>query len=451
MIQAERIQALNTSEVNPDGEYVLYWMQQSQRTRWNHALEWAIERANQWQRPVQTVFALTDSFPDANRRHYAFMLEGLAEVAEALDRRKIGFSLQIGNPPEIVGTLAANACEVVVDRGYLRIQQRWRQQVARQVSIQMTQVETDTVVPVEAASDHEEYAARTLRPRIHRGLADYVKPLRSRSAQYPADKLHVFSENLSDRSALLKRLRPDPSVEPSSVYTGGMKAARRYLQQFLKHRLVSYDERSNDPSLDHVSHMSPYLHFGQVSPLEIVLRVMAAEVPDAAKDAYLEQLIIRRELSMNFVHFNPAYDQYRSVPEWARKSLAKHARDKRPILYRAEQLEAAETHDPYWNAAQHQMVTTGKMHNYMRMYWGKKILEWSPLPEQAFETALELNNRYELDGRDANGFTGVAWCFGKHDRPWTERPIFGQVRYMNAKGLERKFRIKEYAERWNQP
>ena len=194
--------------------------------------------------------------------------------------------------------------------------------------------------------------------------------------------------------------------------------------------------------------LGPYLHFGQISPVEIVREVRAASAPDAAKAAFIEQVTVRRELAVNFVFYNPGYDQYESaVPSWARQTLSEHQKDRRPYLYSADALEQAKTHDPYWNAAQMEMVASGKMHNYMRMYWGKKIMEWTRTPEEAFHIMLMLNNRYELDGRDPNGFAGVAWCFGRHDRPWGERPVFGKVRYMNAEGLKRKFAINDYVNR----
>jgi deoxyribodipyrimidine photo-lyase len=247
---------------------------------------------------------------------------------------------------------------------------------------------------------------------------------------------------LADPEKLLARLDIDRSVPPVSAFRGGYSQARKLLREFIDHKLDHYDERTNDPSLDFTSHLSPYLHFGQISPLEVALAV--AEAPGPNEEAFLEQLIVRRELSMNFVHYNPAYDTYDCLPDWAKATLAEHEKDPRPYIYSEDELEQAQTHDPYWNAAQLEMVRAGKMHNYMRMYWGKKILEWSPTPREAFETALRLNNRYELDGRDPNGFTGVAWCFGKHDRPWQERPVFGRVRYMNAAGLERKFKMDAY-------
>jgi deoxyribodipyrimidine photo-lyase len=220
------------------------------------------------------------------------------------------------------------------------------------------------------------------------------------------------------------------------------------LDAFIRDKLKHYNDLRNDPGTDYGSQMSPYLHFGQISPLEIALKVRRARgKAKDAKEAYLEELIVRRELSMNFVHYNPHYDAYQSLPDWAQKTLKAHEKDHRETIYSLEEFEHARTHDPYWNAAQTEMVDTGKMHNYMRMYWGKKILEWSKTPEKAYRTALSLNNKYELDGRDPNGFTGVAWCFGKHDRAWPERPIFGKIRYMNAAGLRRKFDIEAYVRR----
>jgi deoxyribodipyrimidine photo-lyase len=194
--------------------------------------------------------------------------------------------------------------------------------------------------------------------------------------------------------------------------------------------------------------MSPYLHFGQISPLFIALQTHAAKgIKKQNKDAYLEELVVRRELSMNYCFYNPHYDSYSGLPDWAQKTLKAHRNDKREYIYSITELERARTHDPYWNAAQREMLLTGKMHNYMRMYWGKKILEWSATPEDAFKNALYLNNKYELDGRDPNSFTGVAWCFAKHDRPWNERAVFGTVRYMSSSGLERKFDMDAYVQK----
>ena len=226
---------------------------------------------------------------------------------------------------------------------------------------------------------------------------------------------------------------------------GGASEGKRLLDTFIRDKLPRYAGQANDPGEDLSSGLSPYLHFGQISPLE----VMAALRDESGenRDAFVEELTVRRELSMNFTQYNPGYDAYESLPAWARATLEKHGEDTRPYLYTREELDGARTHDPYWNAAQREMVLTGRMHGYMRMYWGKKLLEWGRTPREAFYTALSLNNRYCLDGRDPNSFAGIAWCFGKHDRPWGERNIFGSVRYMNAKGLERKFDMRRYLER----
>ena len=305
----------------------------------------------------------------------------------------------------------------------------------------------DVVVPVETASIKEEYAAGTLRPKLHRLLDRFLVPLERTEAA--RDSLGIRFESLPtcDVAAVLSTLRINHAVPRVATFRGGASEARRLLDEFIDNRLSNYAAKSNDPSLGVVSHMSPYLHFGQISPLDIALRIRASRAKKASVDAYLEQLIVRRELSMNFCFYNSAYDRFDAVPEWARATLRAHRADRRETRYTAAQLEAAATHDPCWNAAQREMAITGKMHNYMRMYWGKKIIEWMAEPRDAFEIMLRLNNRYELDGRDPNAFAGVAWCFGKHDRPWTERPIFGKVRYMNAAGLRRKFDIDAYVAR----
>ncbi len=445
MIHAERIQKLNDREVR-SGQYVLYWMQASQRVECNHALEFAIREANQQNLPVVVLFVLTDRFPEANLRHYTFMLQGLQEVQTKLGRRRILFVLRKGNPPEEAVRMSQKASLLVVDRGVLRIQKKWRQAVAERAPGSVVQVESDVVVPVQTVSSKEEYAAATIRPKIKRLLSGFLVPLAETPVKRAPGKLSFPGLDLQGSlSKVLSSFAIDRSVPPVNAFRGGTSEARKRLDRFLGQRLEKYPDLRDDPSLDYSSHMSPYLHFGQISPLEIALRVKAAsKISRGAKEAYLEELIVRRELSMNFVQMNVHYDSYAAIPDWARRTLQDHRRDKREFLYSGEEWEQARTHDPYWNAAQMEMVLAGKMQNYMRMYWGKKILEWTKSPEEAFSIALYLNNKYELDGRDPNGFTGVAWCFGKHDRPWPERKIFGKVRYMNAAGLRRKFRIDDY-------
>lgn len=437
MIPPARLSRLNGAEPVP-GEYVLYWMQSSQRARCNHALEYAVERANEIGKPVYVCFGLDLSYPEATSRSFEFMLDGLKETGEDLGRRGIPFFVREGSPDTVATAFGEAACLIVTDRGYLRHLAEWRERVAASVSCPFVVVESDVVVPVEAASEKEEWSAATIRPKILRRLDEYLAPPEERRVRVPVPPDEVAGAGVPS----IDRLRIDRRV-PAGIFPGGPSEARRRLRLFCSERLSAYASERNDPNRDVLSDMSPYLHFGQISPIEIALAVRETGMPAAA--AYLEELIVRRELAVNFVRYNPNYDTFAGLPSWAKKTLAKHAGDRREFIYSRREFEEGRTHDPYWNAAQRQMTTAGKLHGYMRMYWGKKILEWSETPETAYETALFLNNRYEIDGRDPNGYAGVAWCFGKHDRPWKEREVFGTIRYMNARGLKRKFDADLYA------
>ncbi len=444
MIQPERIQYLNGKAVRRGGDFVLYWMQASQRAEENHALEFAAAQANELGRPLVVFFGVTAHFPEANLRHYTFMVEGLAETRNALARRGIRMVVLAGDPGEMVIDAAERACLVVTDCGYLRIEKQWRAEAARALDCPLIQVESNVVVPVDAACPREAYSAAVLRPRIHRLLDRFLVPVHAVPVEADSLGLAFDLPDLMDSAAIMRQLHAhiDPSVGPVPAIRGGAPAALALLDDFAVRKLDRYDGDRNDPTLDGSSGLSPYLHFGQISPLRIALRLKEVESP--GRDPFLEQLVVRRELAMNFVHYNDRYDAYEGLPTWCRSSLGSHANDPREHVYSRAQFEAAQTHDPYWNAAQYQMVSTGRMHGYMRMYWGKKLVEWSASPQEAFRTALYLNNRYELDGRDPNGYAGVAWCFGKHDRPWAERPVFGLIRFMNAAGLRRKFDADGY-------
>jgi deoxyribodipyrimidine photo-lyase len=442
MIQQERIQALNAKAMRR-GRYVLYWMQASQRTEYNHALEYALIKANELRQPLVVFFGITDHFPEGNERHYTFMREGLRDVRHSLEKRGIRIVLKLTSPEQGIVQFAKEASFVVVDRGYLNIQRAWRNEAARLIDCPLVQIESDVIIPIEETSPKEEYAAATIRTKIHKKLDQFLRPLKEVDPVIDSLSLDFDSFDVDDVEKAASKLHIDRSVKKVSSYRGGTGEAKKQLRLFMRDKLERFPELRNDPTVDFLSHMSPYLHFGQISPLFIALKISAAEGP--GKDAYLEELIVRRELSMNFVFYNAQYDSFEgAIPQWAQKTLKVHEKDRRPYLYDLGELETAKTHDPYWNAAQQEMVITGKMHGYMRMYWGKKILEWSKTPGEAFRIALYLNNKYEIDGRDPNGFTGVAWCFGKHDRPWGEREIFGNVRYMNERGLKRKFDADKY-------
>jgi deoxyribodipyrimidine photo-lyase len=433
-----------------NGSYVLYWMQQAQRTEYNHALAFAVQTADELALPLIVGFVLTPDFPEANLRHYQFMLEGIRDAQASLDKANIPFVLQVGEMVAAVTKLAEKAAWVVTDVGYLRIQRQWRDAVAKAIACPFTAVETDVIVPAAAASEKEETAARTLRPKILKRKDEFFDSVPAARSQEPPAALPEGITSAVDPARLLSEMPVHAGVSPVSAFTGGQQAAKILLNRFIGEKLADYESLARDPAARCQSDLSPYLHFGQISPVAVYQEVSSADAPDNAKWAFLEQLLVRRELSINFVYHNPGYDRYETaVPNWAQESLKAHQADPRPYTYTRDEFEQAKTHDPYWNAAQTEMAVTGKMHNYMRMYWGKKIIEWTKDPAEAFEIMLYLNNKYELDGRDPNSFTGVAWCFGKHDRPWQERQIFGKIRYMNAKGLERKFKIAQYVERVN--
>ena len=444
---------------------VVYWMQQAQRTRANPALTHALALGAELGRPVAVVVGLTSAYPEATARAYAFLLEGLRDVRVALAARGVGFALALGDPAEVALAAARHAAVLVVDRGYLRHQRAWHERVAAAAPCPVVQVEGDVVVPVDVASGKAEYAARTLRPKLQRALDAFLDPEPSVAVgppwtgeSPPVAPFADVADELDDPERLRRRLGVDESVAPvSRLFPGGERAAEVRVRRLLDEVLASYADDRNQPQRDGVSYLGMHLHFGQVSPVELVRRVRAVRTAGAADAvggvalgaaAFVEELVVRRELAVNHVERVADYGHYGSLPAWARATLAKHAADPRPdLVLDDDALLAGGTRDPYWNAAMLEMRATGYQHNYMRMYWGKKVLEWSATPEIAYERLLRWNNRYLLDGRDPNSYAGVGWVFGLHDRPWVERPIFGTVRYMNAAGLKRKFDADAYARR----
>lgn len=449
-LSEERVATLNERPIRAEGRFVLYWMQASIREQANGALELANRLGKRRELPTVVCFALTESYPGANLRHYRFLLESLADVRAALEERGIRLVLFMGDPAEVVPAFAKDAAAVVTDRGYTRVQVQWREKVARACDAAVVQVEDNVVVPIDVASVKEEYAARTIRPKIMKRLEDFLDPIR-RVRPYGSSvkgfRLPTAGNDLGKQLSpkgidrLLEKMSIDRSVCPSPCFEGGQQAASRNLERFLRTRLDRYHLR-NDPTAQATSELSPYLHFGCISPVLVARRVWAADSP--CSEDFIEELCVRRELAINFVARNPDYDSIESMPDWAGKTLRKHRKDRRPYLYSFEELRDAQTHDPAWNAAQMQMCRDGYMAGYMRMYWGKKVIEWTADPAEAYEALIRLNDTYELDGRDPNGYCGIAWCFGKHDRPWQERPVFGTIRTMVAAGLERKFDVDRY-------
>lgn len=448
LLHNPRAQARNTRGIHAQGRCVVYWMQRAQRTADNPALDAAIEAANLLKLPVCIFFAPRAGYPNANLRAYAFLADNLADLGAGALQRGVKLVFRPGTPSLLRFCAEVDPALVVVDENPLREPQRWRQKAAAALNVALISVDADAVVPMRLFPK-QEFAARTLRPKVHRILGDFMVPSREPHAitPWPAD-LTVATEPL-DAKAFLAALKVDRSVGAAPGMQGGMAAGARMLGGFIRGRLKGYAEQRNKPDLRGTSELSAYLHFGHLGPRGIALAVRAAEAPQADKDAFLEEMIVRRELAMNFCLHEPHYDTLAGCPEWARKELADQASVTRNPCYTAEQFERAETHDPLWNAGQKEMVLSGRMHGYVRMYWAKKILEWTRSAEEAFSLAVHLNDKYEVDGRDPNGYTGVAWAIGgRHDRPWApRRPVFGTVRWMSLASTGKKFNLKGYVAR----
>ncbi len=423
-------------------------MSAAARTQENDALEFAIERANATSRRLAVLFVLDPSYPEAQKRHFEFLQQGLEDVAGGLAERNIKFVVRLGNRADHVVDVAADATEIVTDRTYLRHQRAILDEVVGRTGKQTTEVETAVVVPTHMTSDKREYAARTIRPKIHGHLSEFKELAEMVTIDKKSRSLSIDGATESDVEEAISRLDDGDAVQTRiRLFTGGQHQARAALDRFIADMLPTYDEERNKPERGNVSHMSMYLHFGHISPVRVAIEIEASGAPEEMIDSYIEELVVRRELGFNFVEFEPEYDKYSSLPDWAKKTLKDHEDDPRERVYTRSEFERALTHDPYWNAAMIQLRETGYLHNYMRMYWGKKILEWSNTPEYAYRTVLTLNNRHLYDGRDPNSFGNVGWVFGLWDRAWQERDVFGKTRSMTASGLERKADPDEYVRR----
>lgn len=426
---------------DPDGRCVVYWMRRSIRAEENPSLDIAIQAANEIGKPVVVFFALVP-VANANLRHYTFLIEALANIPDELRKKNVGFALR-RYPDHSIAKFCSEvgAALLVTDENPLRGPEHRLQTVVRQVRIPVWSVDSDVVVPSKLIPG-KQYAARIIRPKLTRLRDQFLIPSRSIAAKVP------WKHNVKSKPCDLSTpdgMKIDRSVQSAPGIRGGTREAKRLLREFVNKKLAGYPERRNHPEDDGTSRLSPYLHFGNISLVTIAREVLKADAPKEAKEAFLDQLITWRELAINFVRHNELYDSIECAEPWAARTLAKHATDPRPVLYNEKQLENANTHDPLWNAAQTQMVEQGWMHNYMRMYWGKKILEWTRSPAEAFQIAVRLNDKYELDGRDPNGYAGIAWAIaGKLDRPWFERPIFGQIRYMSGASTGKKFDSQAY-------
>jgi deoxyribodipyrimidine photo-lyase len=436
-----RVTVRRAGPPDPEGTCVVYWMRRSQRALDNPALQTAIQLANALRKPAVVFFGLVP-VTSANLRHYTFLIEGLAETKEQLRRKNVGFVLRRYPDHGVVQFCnEVRAALLITDENPLRGPESRLAKVVQALTIPVWSIDSDVVVPSKLIPT-KQYAARIIRPKLLRARESFLVKPENSVAKISWEK--KISSLQCDHSCL-DGLKIDGSVAQAGEIRGGTREALRLLRDFVNKKLKTYDHERNHPEVDGTSRLSPYLHFGQVSPVTIALAILNASAPHVAKEAFLDQLITWRELSVNFVRHSELYDTIECAEPWAQRTLAKHSRDKRPVLYNERQLENAETYDALWNAAQIQMVEGGWMHNYMRMYWAKKILEWTRSPAEAFQIAVRLNDKYEVDGRDPNGYAGIAWAIaGKFDRPWFERPIFGQIRYMSGASTGRKFDSKSY-------
>jgi deoxyribodipyrimidine photo-lyase len=421
-------------------------MQRAQRGIDNPALDVAIDAANVLGKPVVVFFAPVPFYPHANLRHYSFLNEGIPDIADALEKRNVGFVLRRFPEHSLIRFCEeVKAALVVGDENPMREPEAWRKAASKKLKVPLWTVDADVIVPSKLL-EKAQYAAHTIRPRIQALLKTYLAPDGNPNARVKWTRPAQLA-SLNPGVDITEGWNLDRSVSPVSYWRGGPAEAARLLRDFVKNKLRGYGKLRNKPEVDYTSRLSPYLHFGHISPIIVALAVEKAEAPTPDKEAFLNQIVVWRELSVNLVHFSPDYDSFECAEPWAHRTLAKHANDYRPVIYSEEQLENAETHDQLWNASQMQMVNDGWMHNYVRMYWGKKILEWSKSPAEAHRIAVRLNDKYEIDGRDPNGYAGIAWAIlGKFDRPWFERPIFGQIRYMSGASTGKKFDSKKYIE-----
>jgi deoxyribodipyrimidine photo-lyase len=479
-----RIQVLNTGPVNGAGDFVLYWMIAYRRVRWNFSLQRAVEWARGLNRPLVILEALRCGYRWASDRLHRFVLDGMADNARLLEGRGVYYypyvepDLDAGKG--LLAALGRGACVVVTDDFPAFMLPRMVRVAAQRLPVRLEQVDSNGLLPLRAA-DRVFTTAYSFRRFLQQNLPWHLVELPEEDPLAGADLpgLHGLPQEATERWpkteddvllgnwGSLAGLPIDHSV-PVVETQGGSAAADVALRRFLGERLMRYADARNQPEEEVTSGLSPYLHFGHMSTHQIFAHLMAREgwsIGDLAAvatgsrsgwwgvsrsaEAFLDQLVTWRELGFNMCWQREDYDRFESLPDWASKTLSRRATDPRPYLYTLEELESGRTHDPLWNAAQMQLAREGRIHNYLRMLWGKKILEWTESPREALAVMIELNNKYALDGRDPNSYSGIFWCLGRYDRPWgPERPVFGKVRYMSSESAARKLRVRDYISKY---
>lgn len=446
VVNNKRIYQLNNIDYNSGP--ILYWMSREQRVDDNWGLLYAKEQADYYHQPIVVVFNICNSLINSSTRQFLFMLEGLKELPVKLSALNIPFYLIEGEPQNVIPAFINNykIGAMVTDFDPLRFKRYQQYEVNRKINIPFYEVDSHNICPCRVVSNKQEYSARTIRSKIEKSLIEFLTDIPKMNTHKYLWKEETHETNWD---AIKNLVNLNSYIPPIDWLAPGELAAKSMLDYFINNKLNQYNETRNIPHLDGVSNLSPYLHFGHISAQRVAKDVEIANANELSKAAFLEELIVRKELSDNFCFYNENYDNFESFPDWAKKSLNEHSKDERRYVYSKNDLEHANTHDDLWNASQLQMVKIGKMHGYMRMYWAKKILEWSKSPSEAIKTAIYLNDKYELDGNDPNGYTGIAWSIGGvHDRAWPSRPIFGKIRYMSYNGCKSKFDIMAYINKY---
>ncbi|XP_078245851.1 deoxyribodipyrimidine photo-lyase-like [Pogona vitticeps] len=431
---------------------ILYWMSRDQRVQDNWAFLYAQRLALKQKLPLHVCFCLVPKFLEATIRHFGFMLRGLKEVAQECRELSIPFHLLIGVAKDTLPPFVRKHSigGVVTDFSPLRLPMQWVQDVRDELppEVPFVQVDAHNIVPCWVASEKQEYMACTIRRKIHDRLGEFL-------TEFPPVTRHPYPAGFQAEpinwDACYASLQVDRSVKEVEWAKPGSTSGLMMLEEFIRERLKFFSADRNNPNRAALSQLSPWFHFGQVSVQRAILEVRQhrSRCKDSV-EAFIEEAVVRRELADNFCYYNKNYDRVEGAYDWAQTTLQLHAKDKRSHLYTLKQLEEGKTHDPLWNAAQLQMVHEGKMHGFLRMYWAKKILEWTNSPEEALKFSIYLNDRYELDGRDPNGYVGCMWSIcGTHDHGWTERAVFGKIRYMNYAGCKRKFDVGQFERKYN--
>ncbi|MBZ4643512.1 MAG: Deoxyribodipyrimidine photo-lyase [Deferribacteraceae bacterium] len=432
-----------THKAENKGKYILYWMQGAFRCNYNHSLEFSIYLSNLYNLPLIVLVILNLDYPEANYRSFKFFLEGLNDISNTLKNRKISLHLRKGRFESVLSEYKTNIHTLVTDKSYLPNLKNIKIDIFKKLNLNSYEVDTNLVVPVEIASSKMEYGGYTIRPKIKRLYENYISDF-SMNDYKNAYVEQIIDFDINDTDSLLKSVE---YVSPINI-KGGEKNAENTLEYFIQTGFKRYALQRNDPCSNVESNLSPFLHFGHISPIKVLKTLPHDDFENY--EAFLEQIVIRRELAHNFTFYSDTTNNLsKYLPKWAKDTLFDHKQDEKKYLYKLKDFEQANTHDIYWNAAQKELLKTGKIHNYMRMYWGKKIIEWSNDYKEAYNIMAYLNNKYAIDGRDPNSYAGIMWCFGMHDRPFIERDIFGKIRYMSENGLKRKFDIEKYYKMWS--